>query len=74
MSSLKPLKKGNEISEDELYNFQEEVQKMTDRYIEKTDAVSCSQGEGDHGDLIGLPDSKFLNGEPAGSPFYFDPP
>jgi ribosome recycling factor len=36
---LKALKKDNEISEDELYNLQDEVQQMTDRYIEKTDAV-----------------------------------
>ena len=40
---LKELKKGNEISEDELYGFQEEVQKMTDRYIEKTDAVLAAK-------------------------------
>jgi ribosome recycling factor len=36
---LKTLKKDNEISEDELYGLQDEVQKLTDRYIEKTDAV-----------------------------------
>jgi ribosome recycling factor len=36
---LKALKKDNEIAEDELYNLQDEVQKLTDRYIEKTDAV-----------------------------------
>jgi len=36
---LKALKKDNEIPEDELYNLQDEVQKLTDRYIEKTDAV-----------------------------------
>jgi ribosome recycling factor len=36
---LKALKKDNEISEDELYGFQEEVQKVTDRSIEKTDAI-----------------------------------
>jgi ribosome recycling factor len=36
---LKALKKDNEISEDELYSFQEEVQKMTDRSIEKTDQI-----------------------------------
>jgi ribosome recycling factor len=40
---LKELKKDNEISEDELYGFQEEVQKMTDRYIEKTDAVLAAK-------------------------------
>ena len=40
---LKELKKGNEISEDELYGFQEEVQKMTDRYIEKTDVVLAAK-------------------------------
>ena len=36
---LKALKKDNEISEDELYGFQEDVQKVTDRAIEKTDAI-----------------------------------
>ena len=36
---FKALKKDNEISEDELYTFQEEVQKMTDRYIRKADEV-----------------------------------
>jgi len=36
---LKALKKDTEISEDEFYNLQDEVQKLTDRYIEKTDAV-----------------------------------
>jgi ribosome recycling factor len=36
---LKALKKDNKISEDELYNFQEEVQKLTDRYIVKADEI-----------------------------------
>ena len=36
---LKAQKKDNEISEDELYALQEEVQKLTDRFIEKTDMV-----------------------------------
>ena len=36
---LKTLKKDNQISEDELYNFQEEVQKRTDRYIAKADEI-----------------------------------
>lgn len=36
---LKALKKENEISEDELYNLQAEVQQATDRYIEKTDTI-----------------------------------
>jgi ribosome recycling factor len=36
---FKALKKDNEISEDELYNLQDEVQKMTDRYIDKTDKL-----------------------------------
>lgn len=36
---LKALKKDNEISEDELYTYQDEVQKITDTYIEKTDIV-----------------------------------
>jgi len=36
---FKILKKDNEITEDELYNLQEEVQKLTDRYIEKADKL-----------------------------------
>jgi ribosome recycling factor len=36
---LKDMKKDNEIPEDEFFNLQEDVQKLTDRYIEKTDAV-----------------------------------
>jgi ribosome recycling factor len=36
---LKTLKKDNRISEDELYGFQEEVQKLTDRYIQKADEI-----------------------------------
>ena len=36
---LKALKKDNDISEDELYQFQEEVQKLTDRYIAKADEI-----------------------------------
>jgi ribosome recycling factor len=35
----KNLKKTNEISEDEMYSYQEKVQKLTDKYIEKTDAI-----------------------------------
>ncbi|MBU2055282.1 MAG: ribosome recycling factor [Proteobacteria bacterium] len=40
---LKDLKKDSEISEDDLYAFQEEVQKTTDRYIEKTDAILAAK-------------------------------
>ena len=40
---LKALKKDNEISEDELYEYQEDVQKITDKYIEKTDAILASK-------------------------------
>ncbi|MCE5263179.1 MAG: ribosome recycling factor [Deltaproteobacteria bacterium] len=40
---LKELKKKNEIPEDELYALQEEVQKFTDRSIEKTDATLTSK-------------------------------
>ncbi len=36
---LKALKKDNEISEDDLYSAQAEVQEMTDKYIAKTDAI-----------------------------------
>jgi ribosome recycling factor len=40
---LKALKKDNSISEDELYGFQEDVQKITDRAIEKTDAILAAK-------------------------------
>ena len=40
---LKALKKENEISEDELYGFQEDVQKITDRAIEKTDEIMAAK-------------------------------
>jgi ribosome recycling factor len=36
---FKALKKDNEISEDELYNLQDEVQKMTNQSIERTDKL-----------------------------------
>jgi ribosome recycling factor len=36
---LKALKKDAEISEDELHTYQDEVQKITDKYIEKTDGI-----------------------------------
>lgn len=36
---LKSLKKDNDISEDEFFDYQEDVQKVTDKYIEKADGV-----------------------------------
>jgi ribosome recycling factor len=36
---FKVLKKDGKISEDELFTYQDEVQKLTDKYIEKTDVV-----------------------------------
>lgn len=40
---LKTLKKDNDISEDEFYAHQEEVQEITDKYIEKTDIIFVSK-------------------------------
>jgi ribosome recycling factor len=40
---LKVLKKDNTISEDELYLFQEKVQEMTDRSIERTDGILAAK-------------------------------
>lgn len=40
---LKDLKKNNEISEDELFGLQEEVQQLTDRYIVKTDTLLAAK-------------------------------
>jgi len=36
---LKNMKKNNQISEDELFTAQAEVQKLTDQYIERTDKI-----------------------------------
>ncbi|HON59360.1 MAG TPA: ribosome recycling factor [Smithella sp.] len=40
---LKTLKKNNNLSEDELFKAQEEVQKITDQYIEKVDKVLAAK-------------------------------
>jgi ribosome recycling factor len=40
---LKSLKKDGNISEDDLFKFQDEVQKLTDKYIQKTDGVLASK-------------------------------
>ena len=36
---LKELKKESEISEDEMYNYQDKVQKVTDEFMEKIDEI-----------------------------------
>jgi Ribosome recycling factor len=36
---LKDLKKNNKMTEDELFGAQEEVQKLLDQHIEKTDKI-----------------------------------
>jgi ribosome recycling factor len=40
---LKTLKKDNDISEDEFYAYQEEVQEVTDKYIETADSIVISK-------------------------------
>lgn len=40
---FKGLKKDNKISEDDLFGFQAEVQKITDDYIKKTDQVLAAK-------------------------------
>ena len=40
---LKTLKKDNDISEDEYYQYQEEVQEVTDKYIKKTDVILAAK-------------------------------
>lgn len=40
---LKDLKKDNTLSEDELFRHQEEVQKITNKYIEKVDQVLATK-------------------------------
>jgi len=41
--NLKTLKKDNDISEDEFYAYQEEVQEVTDKYIDRTDGILASK-------------------------------
>ena len=41
---LKNIKKQGQISEDELFKFQAEVQKITDDYIKKTDGILAANG------------------------------
>lgn len=41
--ALKDLKKNNKMSEDELFSAQDEVQKLTDRYIEQADKILASK-------------------------------
>ena len=41
--AFKNLKKNNKISEDELFGAQDDVQKITDRYIEKTDKILAAK-------------------------------
>ena len=40
---LKTLKKDNDISEDEFYQYQEEVQEITDKYIKKSDVILAAK-------------------------------
>ena len=40
---LKELKKESEISEDEMYNYQDKVQKTTDEFIEKIDGIEAEK-------------------------------
>jgi ribosome recycling factor len=40
---LKTIKKNNKISEDELFTSQEEVQKLINNYIEKTDKILAAK-------------------------------
>lgn len=40
---LKNMKKASEIPEDEMFNYQEKVQKLTDQAIEKTDNILAAK-------------------------------
>ncbi len=40
---LKNMKKAGEIPEDEMFNYQEKVQKLTDQAIEKTDTILAAK-------------------------------
>ncbi len=40
---LKTLKKDNDVSEDEFYLYQEEVQEVTDKYIKKSDQMLAAK-------------------------------
>ena len=43
IKALKDLKKNNKMSEDELFTAQDEVKKLLDRYIEKTDKILATK-------------------------------
>lgn len=43
IDTLKKMKKDKEISEDDLFNLQDEVQKITDEYIKKIDVISSEK-------------------------------
>jgi ribosome recycling factor len=40
---LKALKKDGDISEDDLFKYQDDVQKLTDKYIQKVDSVLAAK-------------------------------
>jgi ribosome recycling factor len=42
-NQFKTLKKDSEISEDDLYTYQDEVQKVTDEYMKKIDAIFAAK-------------------------------
>ncbi len=44
-NNLKNLKNDGEISEDNLFSYQEDVQKLTDDYIKKTDEILAAKEE-----------------------------
>lgn len=44
-NSLKELEKNNEISSDNLHDYQDEVQKITDEYIKKVDKILAGKEE-----------------------------
>ena len=71
---LKALKKDNEISEDELYGFQEEVQEITDRCDREDRCRSWRPRKRRSWRSEQGRRNRPQNGEPAGSPFCFDPP
>ena len=48
---LKGLEKNKKISQDQLHQWMDKVQKSTDKYIEKVDGVLRRQGERDFRNL-----------------------
>ena len=52
MDKAKAMKKAGELTEDTQKTMEEDVQKLTDKYIKNIECCRGRKAEGDHGRLI----------------------